>query len=42
MGSLLDDLRVSGIAADQWTSRAQDEGEWHTAAEQWAERFKVK
>ena len=28
MGCFLDDLRVFGINADQWTIAAQDEGEW--------------
>ena len=27
MGCFLDDLRASGINADQWTTAAQDEGE---------------
>ena len=28
MGCFLDDLRAFGINADQWTTAAQDEGEW--------------
>ena len=28
MGCFLDDLRAFGIVADQWTTEAQDEGEW--------------
>ena len=35
----LDDLRAFGINADQWTTAAQDEGEWRRTAEQEAERF---
>ena len=32
----LDDLRVFGIDADQWTTAAQDEGKWRGTAEQGA------
>ena len=40
MGCFLDDLRAFGINADQWTTAAQDEGEWgRTAEEQEAEYF---
>ena len=39
MGWSLDDLRVFGINADQWTTAAQDEGEWRRTAEQKAEHF---
>ena len=28
MGCFLDDLKAFGINADQWTTAAQDEGEW--------------
>ena len=43
MGCFLDDPRAFGINADQWTTTAQDEGEWRrTAAEQGAERFMAK
>ena len=42
MGCFLDDLRAFGINADQWTTAAQDEGEWRRTAEQGAERFKAK
>ena len=35
----MDDLRGCGINADQWTTAAQDEGEWRRTAEQGAERF---
>ena len=42
MGCFLDDLRAFGINADQWTTAAQDEGEWRRTAEQWAEHFMVK
>ena len=38
----LDDLRAIGINADQWTTIAQDEGEWRKTTEQWAERFMAK
>ena len=41
-GCLLDDLRAFGINADQWTTVAQDEGEWRKAEEQGAERFMAK
>ena len=34
MGCFLDDLRAFGINADQWTTAAQDEGEWRRTAEQ--------
>ena len=36
MGCLLDDLRDFDINADQWTTAAQDEGEWRKTAEQGA------
>ena len=39
MGCLLDDLRVFGISADEWTTAAQDEGGWHKTVEQGVERF---
>ena len=42
MGCFLDDLRAFGINADQWTTAAQDEGEWRRAAEQGAEHFMAK
>ena len=42
MGCLLDDLRAFGINADQWTTAAQDEGEWRRTAEQGAEFFMTK
>ena len=42
MGCFLDDLRAFGINADQWTTAAQDEGEWHRAAEKGAEHFMAK
>ena len=38
----LDDLRAFGINADQWTTAAQDEGEWRRTAEQGAEHFMAK
>ena len=34
MGCFLDDLRAFGISTDQWTTAAQDEGEWRRTAEQ--------
>ena len=42
MRCLLDDLRAFGINADQWTTAAQDKGEWRRIAEQGAEHFMVK
>ena len=36
MECLLDDLGAFGINADQWTTSAQDKGEWRKTAEQWA------
>ena len=41
-GRLLDDLRAFGIITDQWTTAAQDEGEWRKTAQQGAERFMAK
>ena len=42
MGCFLDDPRALGINADQWTTAAQDEGEWRRTAEQGAEHFMAK
>ena len=42
MGHFLDDLRAFAINADQWTTAAQDEGEWRSTAEQGAEHFMAK
>ena len=42
MGCFLDDLRAFGINADQWTTAAQDEGEWRRTADQKAEHFVAK
>ena len=42
MGCFRDDLRAFDINADQWTTAAQDEGEWRRTAEQGAERFMAK
>ena len=42
MGCFLDDLRAFGINADQWTTAAQDEGEWRRTAEQGAEHIMTK
>ena len=32
-GCFLDDLRVFGINTDQWTTAAEDEGEWRRTTE---------
>ena len=42
MGCFLDDLRAFGINTDQWTTAAQDEGEWRRTAEQGAGHFMTK
>ena len=42
MGCFMDDLRAFGINVDQWTTAAQDGGEWRMTAEQGAERFMAK
>ena len=42
MGYFLDDLRDFGINAVQWTTAAQDEGEWRTTAQQGAGHFMAK
>ena len=42
MGCFLDDLRAFGINANQWTTAAQDEGEWRRTTEQGAEHFMAK
>ena len=42
VGCFLDDLRAFGINADQWTTAAQDEGQWRRTADQGAERFMAK
>ena len=42
MWCFLDDLRAFGINVDQWTTAAQDEGEWCRTAEQGAEHFMAK
>ena len=41
-GCFLDDLRAFGINADQWTTAAQDAGEWRRTAKQGAEHFMAK
>ena len=43
-GYFLDDLRAFGINVDQWTTAAQDKGEWQQRRmeEQGAERFMAK
>ena len=42
MMCLLDDLRAFGFNADQWTTAAQDEGEWRRTSEQGAGHFMAK
>ena len=42
MRCFLDEPGASGIDADQWTTAAQDEGEWCRTAEQGAEHFMTK
>ena len=42
MVCFLDDFRAFGINADQWTTAAQDEGEWRRTAEQGAKHFMAK
>ena len=42
MSYFLDYPRAFGINADQWTTAAQDEGDWRKTAEQGAERFMAK
>ena len=42
MGYFLDALRAFGISADQWTTAAQDEGEWCKTVEQGVESFITK
>ena len=42
MGCFLDDLRAFGINVVQWTTEAQDKGEWRRTAEQEADRFMAK
>ena len=42
MGCLLDDLSAFGINTYQWTTAAQDEGEWRKTDEQGTERFMAK
>ena len=42
MGCFLDDLRAFGINADQWTTAAQDKGEWRRTAGQGAKHFMAK
>ena len=42
MRCFLDDLGAFGINADQWTTSAQDEGEWRRTAEPGAEHFLAK
>ena len=42
MGCFLDDLGAFGINTNQWTTAAQDEGEWRRTAEQRAEQFMAK
>ena len=42
MWCLLADLKTFGINADQYTTAAQDEGEYRITAEQGAEHFMAK
>ena len=42
MGCFLDNLRLFGINADQWTTAAEDKGGWRRTAEQGAEHFMAK
>ena len=42
MGCFLDDLRAFGINADQWTTAAQDEGQWRRTAGQGVEHSMAK
>ena len=42
MGCFLDDFRAFGINADQWTTAAQDEGEWRRTAKQGVRHFMAK
>ena len=42
MGRFLDDPRAFGINANQWTTVAQDKGEWRRTAEQGAGHFMAK
>ena len=42
MGCFLDGLGAFGISADQWTTAAQDEGEWRRTAEEGTEHFMAK
>ena len=42
MGCFLDDLRAFGINADEWTTAAQDKGEWRRTADQGRKHFIVK
>ena len=42
VGYFLDNPRAFGINADQWTTAAQDEGEWRRTAERGAEHFIAK
>ena len=39
---LLDDLRAFDVDADQGTTAAQDEAEWHETTQQGAEHFMAK
>ena len=42
MGCFPDDFRAIGINADQWTTVAQDEGEWRRTVDQGGEHFMPK
>ena len=42
MGCFLDDFRAFDIDAHQWTTAAQNEGEWRRTAEQGGDHFMAK
>ena len=42
MGCFLNDLIAFGINAGQWTTEAQDEGEWRRTTEQGVKHFMAK
>ena len=42
VGCFLGGLRAFGINADQWTTAAQDEGEWRRTAERGTKHFMTK
>ena len=42
MGCFLHELRAFDVNANQWTTAAQDEGEWRRTTEQGATNFMAK